>query len=150
MSRGADLALGAAALALAGGYGAMAYAIPPSLLADAVGPGGVPLMIAGLMAASGAGLILRTLLVGAGEAGRQPDHPRAAGLLGLLVLYTLAVPFLGYPLAIFLLAAAVAWFGGARGRAVVLFALGLAVLFWAIFVALLGVPFPAGHLFGGL
>lgn len=150
MSRAADLALGAGALALAGAYGAMATAIPVSLLSDAVGPGGVPLMIAALLAGSGAVLILRTALVGPGEAKPQPDHRRAAGLLGLLLLYLLAVPLLGYPLALGLLAAAVAWFGGARGRGVIAFAGGISVLFWVAFVRVLGIPFPTGTLFGGL
>jgi len=149
MSRAADLALGAGALALAGAYGAMAAAIPVSLLSDAVGPGGVPLMIAGLMAGAGAVLILRTALVGAGEAKERPDHLRAAGLLGLMVLYVLAIPLLGYPLALGLLAAAVAWFGGARGPSLPFFAAGLAGFFWVMFVALLGIPFPTGALFGG-
>lgn len=149
MSRAADLALGAGALALAGAYGAMATAIPVSLLSDAVGPGGVPLMIAALTAGAGAVLILRTALVGPGEAKEQPDHLRAAGLLGLLVLYVLAIPMLGYPLALGLLAAAVAWFGGARGPTLGLFAVGLAAFFWLMFVAVLGIPFPTGALFGG-
>lgn len=149
MSRAADLALGAGALALSGAYAALASAIPQSLLSDAVGPGGVPMMIAALMGGAGAVLILRTALVGGGGAKERPDHLRAAGLLGLLVLYALAVPFLGYPLAILLLAAAVAWFAGARGPAVLAFAGGIAALFWLIFVVVLGVPFPVGRLFGG-
>jgi putative tricarboxylic transport membrane protein len=150
MSRAADLGLGLGALALAGAYGAMASAIPVSMLSDAVGPGGVPLVIAGLMGVAGAGLLLRTALVGPGKPREQPDHARAAGLLVLLVLYALAVPLLGYPLAIGLLAAAVALFAGARGLSVVAFAAGLAGLFWLGFVRLLGIPFPAGTLFGGI
>jgi hypothetical protein len=150
MSRAADVSLGVGALALAGGYGAMAQAIPVSLLSDAVGPGGVPLVIAAMMGLAGAGLLLRTALLGPREAKEAPNHPRAAGLLGLLVLYVLAVPLLGYPLAIGVLAAAVAWFAGARGPTIVAFAAGLAALFWFGFVKLLGIPFPSGTLFGGL
>jgi hypothetical protein len=150
MSRVADVSLGVGALALAGAYGAKAQAIPVSLLSDAVGPGGVPLVIACIMGVGGAGLLLRTALVGPSEAKETPDHLRAAGLLGLLVAYVLAVPFLGYPLAIGVLAAAVAWFAGARGPVVVAFAVGLAGLFWLGFVKLLGIPFPSGTLIGGL
>jgi hypothetical protein len=65
------------------------------------------------------------------------------------VLYVLAIPMLGYPLALGLLAAAVAWLGGARGPSLALFAAGLAAVFWVLFVAVLGIPFPAGALFGG-
>lgn len=149
MSRVADVALGVGALALAGAYGAMAQAIPVSMLSDAVGPGGVPLVIAGMMAVAGAGLLLRTALVGPGAAKDSPNHVRAAGLLALLVLYVLAVPLLGYPLAIGILAAAITWFAGGRGMTIAAFAAGLAGVFWFGFVKLLGIPFPAGTLFGG-
>lgn len=150
MSRAADVSLGVGALALAGAYGTMAQAIPVSLLSDAVGPGGVPVAIAGLMGVAGAGLLLRTALVGPRPGKESPDHVRAAGLLGLLVLYVLAVPLLGYPLALGLLAASIAWFAGARGISIAAFAAGLAAFFWLAFVKLLGIPFPAGALFGGL
>ncbi|WP_144184499.1 tripartite tricarboxylate transporter TctB family protein [Elioraea rosea] len=149
MSRAADLGLGLGAIALAGGYGAMAAAIPKSLLSDAVGPGGVPLVIAGLMGLAGTGLLLRATLAGRTDAREPPDHVRAAGLLGLLVVYVAAIPHVGYPIAIGALAAAVAWFAGARGWSVAAFAVGLALLFWGGFVLLLGIPFPAGRLFGG-
>lgn len=149
MSRAADVSLGVGALALAGAYGAMATAIPVSLLSDAVGPGGVPLAIAGLVGLAGAGLVLRTALVGPQAAKGHPDHPRAAGLLALLVLYVIAVPLVGYPLGIGALAAVIAWFAGARGPGIVAFAIGLAGFFWLAFVKLLGIPFPTGTLFGG-
>jgi putative tricarboxylic transport membrane protein len=148
MSRAADVALGAGALALAGAYATMAAAIPVSLLSDAVGPGGVPTMIAALMGGAGALLLLRTALAAPQEEGSRPDHARAAGLLALLLLYALALPLLGYPIAIGLLAGAVAWFAGARGVAVIGFAAGVAAFFWLAFVLLLGIPFPSGTLFG--
>lgn len=149
MSRVVDAALGTGALALAGAYAAMATAIPVSLLSDAVGPGGVPLVVAGLMAFGGAGLLIKTALVGGGEDGKQPDHLRAAGLLVILVAYVAAVPLLGYPLAVGILAAAVGFFAGGRGLGIVVFAATLAALFWFGFVRLLGIPFPTGLLFGG-
>jgi putative tricarboxylic transport membrane protein len=149
MSRAADVSLGVGALALAGAYGTMAQAIPVSLLSDAVGPGGVPLAIAMMLAVAGAGLLLRTVLVGPRSGKESPNHPRAAGLLALLVCYLLAVPLLGYPMSIGILAAAIASFAGARGPASIAFAIGLAAFFWLAFVLLLGIPFPAGLLFGG-
>jgi putative tricarboxylic transport membrane protein len=146
-----DIALGIAALALAGAYAALARAIPVSLLADAVGPGGVPLAIAVLMAAAGAVLILRSLLRPAAEALPTPRHGRAAGLLALLIGYVFAVPFLGYPLSLGLLAGAVALYAGARpGLGLAGFAAGVGALFWFGFVRVMGIPFPAGTLFGGL
>lgn len=144
-----DLALGIAALALAGAYAALARTIPVSLLADAVGPGGVPLAIAVVMAAAGAVLILRSLLRPGQEVLPNPAHGRAAGLLALLVGYVLAVPVLGYPLSLGVLAGAVAFYAGApRGFALAGFAAATAALFWFGFVRVMGIPFPAGTLFG--
>lgn len=144
-----DLALGVAALALAGAYAALARTIPVSLLADAVGPGGVPLAIAVLMASAGLVLILRSLLRPARDALPNPAHARAAGLLALLIGYVLAVPFLGYPLALGLLAGAVALHAGARpALGLAGFAAATGALFWFGFVRVMGIPFPAGTLFG--
>ncbi len=74
----------------------MASALPVSLLSDSAGPGGVPLMIAGLMASAGAVLMLRAALVGPGAASERPDHRRAAGLAGvfwLMFVVVLGIPF---------------------------------------------------------
>jgi hypothetical protein len=146
-----DITLGVAALALAGAYAALARTIPVSLLSDAVGPGGVPLAIAVVMAAAGAVLILRSLVRPADDVLPQPLHGRAAGLLALLVGYVVAVPFLGYPLSLGLLAGAVALYAGARpGLGLAGFAAATGALFWFGFVRVMGIPFPAGTLFGGL
>jgi hypothetical protein len=99
-----DIALGIAALAVAGTWWALAAAIPVSLLADAVGPGGVPKAMAMLMAAAGAVLVLRSVLRPTQERPARPAHGRAAGLLALLTAYVLALPLIGYPLALGLLA----------------------------------------------
>lgn len=145
-----DLALGVAALALAGAWWVLAAAIPVSLLADAVGPGGVPMAVAVLMGAAGAVLVLRSVLRPAREPLPGPAHGRAAGLFALLVAYVLALPFVGYPLALGLLAGAVALYAGARpGLALAGFAAGTGALFWFGFVRVMGIPFPAGTLFGG-
>ncbi|WP_019014051.1 tripartite tricarboxylate transporter TctB family protein [Elioraea tepidiphila] len=146
-----DIALGLAALVLAGAYWALAVDLPISLLSDAVGPGGVPVAIAMLMAAAGVVLILRSLVGAPREAPPSPAHGRAAGLLALLVAYVLAVPFIGYPMALGLLAGAIALYAGARsGLGLAAFAIGIGVLFWFGFVRVMGIPFPAGTLFGGI
>jgi hypothetical protein len=146
-----DIALGLAALVLAGAYWALAVGLPISLLSDAVGPGGVPVAIAMLMAAAGVVLVLRSLVGAPREAPPSPAHGRAAGLLALLVAYLLAVPFIGYPLALGLLAGAIALYAGARpGLGLAAFAVGIGVFFWFGFVRVMGIPFPAGTLFGGI
>jgi hypothetical protein len=61
------------------------------------------------------------------------------------------VPFIGYPLALGLLAGAIALYAGARpGLGLAAFAIGIGVLFWFGFVRVMGIPFPAGTLFGGI
>ncbi len=146
-----DIALGLAALVLAGAYWALAAAVPVSLLSDAVGPGGVPMAIAVLMGGAGAVLVIRSLLRPTAEAPPSPAHGRAAGLLALLVAYVVAVPFIGYPLALGLLAGAIAFYAGARpGLSLAAFAAATGVLFWFGFVRVMGIPFPAGTLFGGI
>lgn len=146
-----DIALGLAALVLAGAYWALAVDLPISLLSDAVGPGGVPVAVAMLMAVAGVVLILRSLVGAPREAPPSPAHGRAAGLLALLVAYVLAVPFIGYPLALGLLVGAIALYAGARpGLGLAAFAVGIGALFWFGFVRVMGLPFPAGTLFGGI
>lgn len=146
-----DIALGFAALVLAGAYWALAVRLPVSLLSDAVGPGGVPVAIAVLMAGAGGVLVIRSILRPAIEARPSPAHGRAAGLLALLVAYVVAVPFIGYPLALGLLTGAIAFYAGARpGFSLVAFAAATGVLFWFGFVRVMGIPFPAGTLFGGI
>lgn len=146
-----DIALGLAALLFAAAYWALAVDLPISLLSDAVGPGGVPVAIAMLMAAAGVVLILRSLVGAPREAPPSPAHGRAAGLLALLVAYVVAVPFIGYPLALGLVAGAIALYAGARpSLGLAAFAVGIGVFFWFGFVRVMGIPFPAGTLFGGI
>jgi hypothetical protein len=146
-----DIALGIAALALAGAWWVLAGAVPVSPLADAVGPGGVPMAIAALMGAAGAMLVVRSILRPRQETPASPSHGRAAGLLALLVAYVLALPLIGYPLALGLLTGAVLLYAGARpSLGLAAFAAGVGALFWFGFVRVMGIPFPAGTLFGGL
>jgi putative tricarboxylic transport membrane protein len=129
-----------------------AAAIQDSLLSDAVGAGGVPKVLAAIMTGAGMLLVLRTLLrPPAAEPGRsRAAHAKAAGLFAAMVLYVLAAPVLGYPLALGLFGAAVALYAGARANlTTALFGIGMAGLFWLGFVKLLGVAFPTGVLFGG-
>lgn len=126
--------------------------IQDSFLSDAVGAGGVPKVLAAIMACAGALLVLRTLLrPPAAEAGRsRAAHARAAGLFAAMVIYVMAAPVLGYPLALGLFGAGVALYGGAAmSRTTAAFGVGMAGLFWLGFVKLLGVAFPSGMLFGG-
>jgi len=152
LSRGKDIAFGAAAFALGATWYHAAAGIEDSLLSDAVGAGGVPKVLAAIMAGTGALLVLRTILrAPPDDEGRgTAAHLKAAGLLALMLAYLLAAPILGYPLALGLFAAGAATYAGARpGVPVLAFGAGTAALFWLGFVKLLGVAFPVGTVFGG-
>jgi putative tricarboxylic transport membrane protein len=148
-----DIAFALGAMLLGAAWYHQASIIEDSLLSDAVGAGGVPKVLAAVMAGTGALLLLRTLLArppqdGPGR-GATP-HLKAAGLLALMIGYVLLAPLLGYPLAIALFAAAAATYAGARlGPVTAAFGAGVALVLWLGFVKLLGVTFPAGAVFGG-
>jgi hypothetical protein len=157
-----DLWLGVIGLVLAGGYYLMAADVPESLLADAVGPAGLPKIYAVVLAGLSAMLVIRSL-VGRGFTLRQPrrlrraesrgegppyvrrEAARAAGLLAFGVIYIAIVEVVGYVVAIALLIAATTWYqGGVFKPRILLVAAGGAVLFWLMFVRLLGVQHPPG------
>lgn len=153
MSR--DLALGGAAFALAVGYFLLAAAIPSSLLADAVGPQGLPMVYAALLAGLSILLMIRSVVRRAAPArpaaaadsgidGRSQIW-RVAGLLGIGVVYVAVVPTVGYLLSIAALIAVTTYYqGGVVNRYVLGVALSGAVFLWLIFVVLLGIPQPPG------
>jgi hypothetical protein len=150
MAERTDPWLGLGAVVLACGYGWQAASIEDSMLSDTIGAGGVPLGIAVMVGLCGAVVALRGLRAGAGDSATDwRAHARAAGLLALLAGYLMAVPWLGYPLAVALLGAGVAAYAGApRGPWLAAFGAGLAAVLWGVFVGVLGVPFPAGRLLG--
>jgi len=151
-----DLVFAALGLALAAAYYAAADALPTSLLADGVGAGGIPKLLAVALALLSMLLGMRSLLAGTAatgvDAGIGP-HLRALGIAGLGFAYVAAAPTLGYPLAVALLVAAATLYYGAPLRAPVLvYAVGCAAVLWLVFARMLGVALPAGawaRLLGG-
>jgi hypothetical protein len=143
-----DLVFAALGLALAGAYYAAADALPTSLLADSVGAGGIPKLLAVALALFAVLLGARSLLAGAaapsadGSIGR---HLRALGVAGLGFAYAAVAPYLGYPLALALLvAAATLYYGASLRLPVLVYAVGCAALLWLVFARALGVAVPAG------
>jgi putative tricarboxylic transport membrane protein len=143
--------------------------IEDSLLADAVGASGVPVGVGVLMAVASLALLVKALLPSAqaraaalassgaaseasAESPMRP-HGLAAGLLVILLVYLLILPWLGYIVSIGLLSAAVAWFSGGRERKALLgFVLLTGPLLWFLFDYALKVRMPAGfwpRLFAG-
>ena len=138
---------GAACLVLAVGYYLMAAAIPESALSDTVGAQGLPQTYAIVLAVLSLILIVRSI---AGARVEKPAAHRApvlrvAGMLGIGILYLIAVPWLGYILALAGLIAATTYYqGGGLNRRVAVVALSGALFFWVLFVAVLGIPHPPG------
>jgi hypothetical protein len=150
-----DLACSLTLLAVAGIYYALASDIGETALADEIGPAGLPLIyaavLAGLGVLIGLGVVLRHGL-GSGKAapargsaiGPLLQLRRAAGALGIGVGYLLVVPVIGYPFAIALLIGAMAVYQGERptARLALVACAGAAALF-VLFDLVLGVPMPA-------
>jgi hypothetical protein len=152
--RTASSVTGGIGLAFSLAYIAKARGIEDSLLADEVGASGVPVAIGCLMAATSAVLLVKALLSARAiqqpapetdaPAGMRP-HLLAFGLMALLTVYMVLLPWLGYVVAIGLLAAAVAWFAGGRERKALLgFALLTGPFLWFLFDFALKVRMPAG------
>lgn len=140
-----DLALGVVGFMLAAAYYVMAADLPESQLADAVGPSGLPRIYAVVLA--GMSVILVGQSVRREPAGDRDGSGawRAAGLLGLGALYIAIVSTAGYVLSIAALIAATTWYQGRLfNLRIVLVAVAGAVLFWLLFVVVLGVPHPPG------
>ena len=168
---GRDLVAGAAAIVIGGGYLLMAVQIRASALADSVGPGGFPKVLAVFMIGLGLVLCVQALLAGrrdranapaatafpptAADPDPEPESERggidgllrAAGMLAIGIVYLLIVRTVGYVPAIAALIVAATLYGGARLSWRV-FAIGVAgaLLYWLVFVWLLGIPLPGGVL----
>ena len=143
-----EVVFGGAALVLSAAYYWMADRLPDSQLADAIGPQGLPKIYALALAALSLILIIgafadRHRPARAGES-RAPLS-RVAGVLLMGVAYIVLAPWIGYPIAIAALIAATTYYqGGAFTREAALVAVGGSVLFWLLFVVLMGIPQPVG------
>ena len=160
-----DLAAGAVMLGVAGFYGWTASEIPRSSLDDAVGAAGAPLALSAVLAAIALVLIARSavrILAARAESARPdapdadpsgpiwPRHLRALGMLALGTGYVLLLPVAGYAASIICLLLSVAIYSGARpGVRTAVFAVTTGGLAYAIFVAALRIPLPAGMLLPG-
>ena len=147
-----DALLGAVVAVFAVAYTAQARALEDSLLADAVGAGGVPqaaglvLLVAALALLGKAGLARAAAPPGAAVGARQ--IALGAALVAVLVVYVLLLPGLGYIVSVSLLVGAVAWLAGARDRRAVGLCTALSGLaLWAMFEWALKIRMPAGSWF---
>lgn len=147
-----DLALGSATLAIAIGYYLLAAQIPESLLADAVGPQGLPRVYAYILGALSLALIGSALRESKKQSSPESRIPnprskilRPLGIVAIGLIYIVVVPWLGYIVTLAALIAATTYYqGGGFNRNVLIVAVCGALLFWGLFVALLGIQHPAG------
>ena len=148
-----DRVLALLALMLAAACVTGARAIDDSLLADAVGAGGVPQGVGIAMGLAALALFVKSFLGAApvGEAGASKPWldgaARTAGLVLILAGYAAVLPIAGYPLSVSLLVLAAGRLAGAPLKLPLFVCAALAgPLLWALFDALLKVRMPLGTL----
>lgn len=167
-----DVWIGLAAMVLAGTYWYGADQIPISALDGVVNAAAMPKALAYALAGLALVLIFRALTIeiitrrattetaeaapSAGAAVTEEKewedaaswrkrHLRAAGMLGIGIVYLIAIPYLGYMLSIALLVFGVAAFMQARpDRKLLLLSGCVAVFFYLLFVRFLDIPLPPG------
>jgi hypothetical protein len=150
------LAVGAAAFAAS--IVVASRAIEDSLLSDAVGAGGVPQGVGIVMGLAAVALFAKTFIGKPAPAAAEDADgdgggsllPRTGGLVAILIVFGLLLPWLGYPLAISLLVGASGWLAGAAPRLPLLLCTVLSgPALWLMFDRLLQVRMPVGTLWGG-
>ena len=150
-----DVLGGTILLALAGAYYWATLQIPDSSLADEVGAQGLPRILALVLAGVAALIVMRGVLARKETVGAAADSDddkdalprRALGLLAIASGYVVLAPLVGYAVALAVLIAAVAVYEGvALSWRVAAVAAGGAIVFWVLFVQLLGVEQPQSWL----
>jgi hypothetical protein len=147
-----DLACSLTLLAVSVAYYALASRIGDTALSDAIGPAGLPLIYAAVLAVLavllGLSALLRQRLVPASTTSAEIrplfQLRRAGGALAIGVAYLVVAPVIGYPFAIALAIAAMAVYQGERPtlRLAVIACAGAAV-FFVLFDLVLGISMPA-------
>jgi putative tricarboxylic transport membrane protein len=167
-----DIVSGALLMALAAGYYWATLQIPNSSLSDDVGAQGIPSLLAAALGIVATFILIRGVLAAvrgapvlagasaegasAEEAGDEDGHyeaslPRALGLAALGALYIALAMVAGYIPALAVMVLAVSLYEGLPfGWQPVAVATGGWVVFWLLFVKLLGTEQPQGLLWGGL
>lgn len=147
-----DVLLGLVVAVFAATYIAAARSIEDSLLADAVGAGGVPQAAGIVLLIAALALIVKSLLAHASSEPGATTQARqlllGAALVAVLVAYVLVLPLLGYVVAVSLLVGAVALLAGARDRLALALCTALSGLaLWAMFEWALKIRMPIGAVF---
>ena len=149
-----DLTCAAVLFVVAAVYYVLASGIGRSALSDEVGPAGLPIVYAAILAGLAILLALKTglrcIIARQRQLRSEPSNlraafvlGRAAGTLAIGAGYVLLVNVLGYWLSLALLLPAMASYQGEPiGRRLALISIAGATVFWILFVWLLGIPMP--------
>jgi hypothetical protein len=154
-----DVLSGVILLAVAALYYAATLQIPDSSLSDEVGAQGMPQILAATLAGLGLLIAARGVIIGrkpahapvtkveADDEGEAPPR-RALGFLVIAAGYVIVAPLVGFGPALALLIAAIAIYEGAvPSWRLALVAVAGALVFWLLFVQLLGVEQPQSLFF---
>lgn len=133
-------------------YWTQADALPRSALGGSVGSDGLPKLLGGALAVMSCLLIGQSLLAGSEKRRQERDELpsrteflRALGFWIIAAGFVLALPWLGYPVAVAAVLLAIGMYYGRRPSPRLLaFAVAGAAIFFLLFHTLLGVPVPAG------
>lgn len=151
-----DAVAGGIGLALAGAYWLGAEAIRSSPLAgNGVGASAVPKGLAVALACFSAGLVLQSIRAwrvaarskpaAAAPSGSSRRHLRAAGMLLIGIAFLAVLETLGYWLSLVLLLAVTAAYNGhPASKRLARFVLIVSIIYYLLFVQLLGIPLPSG------
>jgi putative tricarboxylic transport membrane protein len=142
--RRADLLIGLGLLVFAAVYFQQSFEITRGFASDRLGPAFFPRLLAGVLAGLAVVLIMRAL------SGRSNPTPPPAmrlgvflGTLGLMIVYSLALPRAGFLVATPLLLAGVIWLLGLRRWSTVAgTAVGVTATLYIVFARMLKVLLP--------
>lgn len=142
-----DRLVGALLFALAVAYGLVGRGYESAFTSDPLGPSAFPQLLAGLLAVTALVLLFRP--------GPGVEWPRGLALLrqvvavGVLLAYAFVLEPLGFIPTTAVAIAVVALQLGARYGHAALLGVAVSAVLFVLFDLLLGLPLPAGALFGG-
>jgi len=142
-----DRIVGALLFALAVVYGLVGRGYTSDFQSDPLGPSAFPLLLSGLLGATALVLLFRP--------GPEAEWPRGQALVhqvaavGILIAYAFMLEPVGFIPSTAVAIAVVALQLGATYRHSALLGGGMSVVLYTLFDPVLGLPLPAGALFGG-
>ena len=142
----ADRVAGATLLLLAAAVGIEATTFDVAFLADPVGPNALPLVVSFLLTLGGLRTLARPRARGDIDLPGESSLRRIAGAVAVFLLYSGALPWLGFFLSTTLVVTALSVLFGGPWKGGLAAGLTLSAALWLLFVTLLSLPLPVGEL----